>query len=171
MKSKFTSYHVGVAAEATVAALFARYGYDVSVQYGANQPEYDLIVSKADKLLRVSVKGTKEFGWGLCQSYLSDENDTYHKAIDAWLSRHNIRTVLCFVSFHNVEPLEMPRVYIATPTEVAQRLHASRNGGGSTILYENKRWTNRGKGAGSIDAVSKTWCCNDERIEELFLIA
>lgn len=171
MKSRFTSYHVGVAAEAIAAALFARYGYDVSVQYGANQPEYDLIVSKADKLLRVSVKGTQEFGRGLCQSHISEQNNTYHKAIDAWLSRHNTRTILCFVSFHKVEPLEMPRVYIASPEEVAERLHASKNGGGSTILYENKRWTNRGKGAGSIDAIPKTWCCNDERLEELFLTA
>ena len=38
-----SSWHVGVAAEAFAAALFARLGYDVSVQYGANQPEYDLM--------------------------------------------------------------------------------------------------------------------------------
>ena len=40
---QISAWHVGVAAEAFAAALFARYGYDVSVQYGANQPEYDLI--------------------------------------------------------------------------------------------------------------------------------
>jgi hypothetical protein len=33
-----SSWHVSVAAEAIAAALFARCGYDVSVQYGANQP-------------------------------------------------------------------------------------------------------------------------------------
>ncbi len=33
------SYHVAVAAEAFAAGLFARCGLDVSVQYGANQPE------------------------------------------------------------------------------------------------------------------------------------
>ena len=42
-------WHVGVAAEAYVAAMFARCGYDVSVQYGANQPEYDLIAVSGDK--------------------------------------------------------------------------------------------------------------------------
>lgn len=41
-----TSRHIGVAAEAAAAALFARAGFDVSVQYGANQPEYDLIVAR-----------------------------------------------------------------------------------------------------------------------------
>lgn len=41
-----TSWHVSVAAESITAALFAQCGYDVSVQYGANQPEYDLMVAK-----------------------------------------------------------------------------------------------------------------------------
>ena len=44
------SWHVGVAAEAMVAAQFARYGYDVSVQYGADQPEYE-IADRAEKEL------------------------------------------------------------------------------------------------------------------------
>lgn len=42
------SYQVGIAAEAFVASLFARYGYDVSVQYGANQSEYDLVVIRGE---------------------------------------------------------------------------------------------------------------------------
>ena len=37
----FSSWHVGVAAEACAAGQFARCGLDVSVQYGANQPAYD----------------------------------------------------------------------------------------------------------------------------------
>lgn len=51
-KTAFTSWHVGVAAEAIAAALFARCGLDVSVQYGANQPEYDLMVTKDDRFLK-----------------------------------------------------------------------------------------------------------------------
>ena len=47
----FSSWHVGVAAEAYAAALFARCGYDVSVQYGANQPEYDLIAVSVNSIL------------------------------------------------------------------------------------------------------------------------
>lgn len=45
MKNKLTSWQIAVAAEAVSAAQFARCGFDVSVQYGANQPEYDLIVA------------------------------------------------------------------------------------------------------------------------------
>jgi len=58
-----TSWHVAVAAEAITAALFAQCGYDVSVQYGANQPEYDLMVAKGDRLLKISVKGSQDGGW------------------------------------------------------------------------------------------------------------
>ena len=53
--SKMTSWHVGVAAEAFAAAQFARLTYDVSVQYGANQPEYDLIAVDGDRMLKNSV--------------------------------------------------------------------------------------------------------------------
>lgn len=55
---KMKSWHVGIAAEAYAAGLFARCGYDVSVQYGANQPEYDIIVANNDKILKISVKGS-----------------------------------------------------------------------------------------------------------------
>jgi hypothetical protein len=60
-----SSFHIGVAAEAFAAGLFARCGLDVSVQYGANQPEYDLAIVKGDKLLKISVKGSQDASWGL----------------------------------------------------------------------------------------------------------
>lgn len=50
---KLSHWHVGVSAEAFAAALIARCGYDVSVQYGANQPEYDLMVVSGDKIYMV----------------------------------------------------------------------------------------------------------------------
>ena len=104
--SNFSSFHVGVAAEAFAAALFARCGLDVSVQYGANQPEYDLAVVSGEQLLKISVKGSKDGSWGLTQSYLREAN--YHGAIEVWLQRHKPRTVFCFVQFKNV-PLDGQR--------------------------------------------------------------
>jgi hypothetical protein len=84
-----TNYHVATAAEAIVAAQFARFGMDVSVQYGANQPEYDLIVADGDQMLKVSVKGSKDGGWGLTQTQLTalrkatpDGPTDYHLAAD-----------------------------------------------------------------------------------------
>jgi hypothetical protein len=35
---KVSSWHIGVAAEAFTSAQFARYGFEPSVQYGADQP-------------------------------------------------------------------------------------------------------------------------------------
>ncbi|WP_377322824.1 hypothetical protein [Rhodanobacter ginsengisoli] len=77
------SWHVATAAEPFAAAQFARCGWDISVQYGANQPEYDLVAVDKSRMLKVSVKGSKDGGWGLTQSYLSNAN--YHGAVDTRL--------------------------------------------------------------------------------------
>jgi len=79
------SWHVATAAEAFAAAQFARCGWDVSVQYGANQPEYDLVAVDGERILKISVKGSKDGAWGLTQSFIS--NADYHGAADAWLLR------------------------------------------------------------------------------------
>lgn len=159
------SWHVGVAAEAIVTALFAKCGYDVSVQYGADQPEYDLMVAKGESMLKVSVKGSQDGGWGLCQSYI--KNADYHAAIDKWASRHKPRTVLCFVQFMGVDVRQMPRVYLASVAEVAQRLHDTRKGIGDTILWEHHEWTSRARGAGTVEKIPDTWLFSPERIEQL----
>lgn len=169
--SEFTSWHVGVAAESIAAALFARCGYDVSVQYGANQPEYDLIVAKGDQLLKISVKGSQDGSWGLCQSLLRKGQADYHHAIELWLERHKPRTVLCFVQFKGVSVEEMPRVYIATPREVAQRLRDTANGRGDTILYERHEWTARAHAAGTIEEIPCSWKFSCDRVEDLFSVA
>lgn len=168
MSQEFTSWHVGVAAEALAAALFARCGYDVSVQYGANQPEYDLIVARGDHLLKVSVKGSKDWGWGLCQSCLEKGKADYHAAIDRWLSRHKARTVYCFVQFGGVPLDTLPRVYLATPREVAQRLHETADGRGDTVLYEHHKWGSRAKAAGTVESIPASWRFSAERVETLF---
>lgn len=158
---QFTPRNVGVAAEAIVAAQFARCGFDVSVQYGANQPEYDLVVVRKDMFLKVSVKGSKDGGWGLTQSYLSDAN--YHGAIDKWLQHHGPRTVFCFVQFCNVKLEEMPRMYLATPSEIAQHLRLAVNGRGDTVLLEEHTWGPRAMAAGSTERIPQPWIFSMER--------
>lgn len=158
-------WHVAVAAEAIAAALFARCGVDVSVQYGANQPEYDLIVARGDKLPKVSVKGSQDGAWGLSQSHLKNAN--YMAAIEAWQQRHKPRTVLCFVQFKDVPLDKLPRVYLATPSEVAERLKATAGGRGATILYESHTWSARARSAGSAEKIPDTWRFSEERVEQL----
>ena len=152
---KMTSWHVGVAAEAFVAAQFARMRYDVSVQYGANQPEYDLIAVSGDKMLKISVKGSQDGGWGLTQSY--KKGCDYHEAIQKWLDGHHKKTIFCLVQFQGTSDAELPRMYLASPTEIAQALNASAGGRGATILYEYHTWGPRAAGSGTIERIPADW--------------
>src|SRR5690349_11092293 len=111
------NWHVATAAEAMAAAQFARLGYDVSIQYGANQPEYDLMIASGELMLKISVKGSSDGGWGLTQSQLTTwrkanpevQPPDYYAAVDLWLQRHRKRTAMCFVNFRDVKLTEMPR--------------------------------------------------------------
>ena len=163
---EFSSWHVGVAAEAYAAAILARYGYDVSVQYGANQPEYDLIAVSEDRILQISVKGSKDAEWGLTQKYMKHRD--YHKAADMWLDAHHKKMIFCLVQFAGTEPTEMPRIYLATPKEIADRLKESAGGRGDTILYENHTWGPRAAGKGTTDSIPQEWLISKERLDYLF---
>ena len=162
-----SSHNIGVAAEAIAAAQFARCGFDVSVQYGASQPEYDLIVARGDDLLKVSVKGSQDGAWGLTQAFIKATTADYHGAIERWLARHGQKTDFCFVQFANVRLDELPRVYLATPAEVAQRLREARKGRGDSILYERHEWTGRAHGAGTIEEIPASWRFSEARVQEL----
>jgi len=167
LKSDFTQYHVKIAAEAIAAAQFSRVGYNISVQYGADQPEYDLMISKGDNILKVSVKGSKDGSWGLTQDYLKDAK--YHEAINEWLSRHGSKTIMCFVQFKDKNINEMPVLYIATPGEVAKRLKETSNGRGNTELYINHTWTRKNAaGYGTTERIPIEWDFSKERVEQLF---
>jgi hypothetical protein len=165
MVERVSSWHIAVAAEAFVAGLFARCGLDVSVQYGADQPEYDLVVVKGERLLKVSVKGSQDGNWGLTQSYLKEAN--YHGAVDTWILRHKPRTILCFVQFKDVAIDGLPRMYLATPAEVGQRLRDTAGGRGDTILYEAHTWGPRAVAAGTSERIPDSWRFTAARVEEL----
>ena len=167
MKKTVSSWHIGIAAEAFAAAQFARYGINVSVQYGANQPEYDLIATKGDKMLKVSVKGSQDGGWGLTQTYKTREN-SYHDAIDEWLKAHGKKTIFCLVQFKDVGQDELPRMYLATPSGIARVMKESRVGNGDTILYEHHKWTARSIAAGTEEKIPDAWKFTAERAQQMF---
>jgi len=62
----------------------------------------------------------------------------------------------------------MPRVYLATPEEIAERLRQTAKGRGDTILFEYKAWTKRAYAAGTIDKIPQEWEFSSERIQALF---
>jgi Holliday junction resolvase-like predicted endonuclease len=157
-----SSWQVATAAEAFAAAQFARCGWDVSVQYGANQPEYDLVAVDGDRVLKVSVKGSKDGSWGLTQSHLA--NADYHAAADAWLKKHTRKTVFCLVQFKDVRLDALPRMYLATPSEIAAWLKSAASGRGDTILFERHAWTLRAQAAGTVDVIPERWKFTEERL-------
>ncbi len=160
-----TPWQVATAAEAFAAAQFARCGWDVSVQYGANQPEYDLVAVDGDHMLKVSVKGSQDGGWGLTQSFIKQAD--YQAAADAWLERHSQKTVFCLVQFKDVPLDTLPRMYLALPREIATWLKSAAAGRGDTILYENHVWTSRAQAAGTTDTIPASWKFSRERLEQI----
>lgn len=160
-----SSWQVATAAEAFAAAQFARCGWDVSVQYGANQPEYDLVAVDGDRMLKVSVKGSRDGGWGLTQSYLA--NADYKAAVDTWLAKHSKKTVVCLVQFKGVPVTELPRLYLARPSEIAIWLKAAAAGRGDTILYERHEWSKQAQAAGTVDSIPEKWCFTEARLEQI----
>lgn len=164
---KMSQWHVSVAAEAIAAALFARCGLDVSVQYGANQPEYDLAVIRGERIMKVSVKGNSDGGWPLLAGDMEKGRSDYHKAIDMWFARHRPKTIFCFVQFLEVPLTTMPHVYLATPSEVAAHLKTCRGGLGDSTLNQRHVWTIRAKHGGKVDQVPEAWRFSPERVEHL----
>src|SRR5262245_24781615 len=106
-----------IAAESFSASLLARTGYDVLVQYGANQPHYDLVAVKDQRMLLVSVKGSQSGGWMLASNFVKP-GVNYHAAIDIWLEAQRDDIVFLLVQFVAVDIGHAPRVYIARPKEI-----------------------------------------------------
>lgn len=174
MVLKLDQWHVATAAEAIAAAQFARFGYDVSVQYGANQPEYDLMISRGERMLKISVKGSQDGGWGLTQTQLSnirksfpDSKVDYHLAAENWFARHQPMTAICFVQFKNVPEDQLPRAYLAWPREVADRLKAAAGGRGDTILNEDFVRGPKAAGAGNRETLPDEWRLTQARVEQM----
>jgi len=157
-------FHVAVAAEAFAAALFAQAEFDVSVQYGANQPEYDLMISKGDLIARVSVKGSQDGGWGLTQSL--KKTRSYHEAAELWGKSHGTKMIYCLVQFYGVQVGQMPRVYLATVPDIVKALKNLRGGQGYTSLAENYVYR-KGKLRGVQDKLPDTWLFSTDRAEQL----
>lgn len=135
-----TPHQVSVAAESHAASLFAQAGFDVLVQYGANLPNYDLVIVGSERQKTVSVKGSNDGGWALAVSKKrKGKGMSYHEAIDRWLECQRPSVIFCFVQFRNVSFGAYPRTYLAHAPEVASRLKEQCLGRGHLALFEDYR--------------------------------
>jgi hypothetical protein len=160
-----TSRQCEIAAESYTACLLAQSGYDVLVQYGANQPHYDLMAVKGEnRKLPISVKGSQDGGWMLAVAY-KKPGVTYLAAIDQWLALQRDDVVYALVGFLNVPLGQAPRVYIARPPEIAAQLKAQCLGRGHCALQEDSpKYYPRSK---TKDKVPAEWVYSTERIDTI----
>src|SRR5215469_15691299 len=136
------SWPMSVGATGIAAAQFARCGFDVMIQAGHDKPWYDLVVTKGPNLLKIGVKASEDGRWNLADSYLQrggylrGSKADIHRAIGLWVDTHGERTLYCLVQFEGVALNQLPRIYLATPAEIAGRMRAGVERTGETCLQE-----------------------------------
>ena len=59
-------------------------------------------------------------------------------------------------------------MYLATPSEIAMLMKASRNGLGDTILHEYHKWSDKAQAAGTVDKIPEEWKMTKTRVEQFF---
>ncbi len=160
-----TSHQVQVAGEALAASLFARAGCDVLVQYGPNQPAYDLVAMREGIALQVSVKASQYDGWGLIQSY--KKGRSYAEAADAWLADQREDVLFCLVCFWERSLDMAPLAFLATPREIAEHHKTGKHGSGTTILYIDYT-PGRGIGKGFQHKIPDSWGFTQARVDALY---
>lgn len=169
---KTTSWPISIGAEGIAAAQFARCGFDVLVQAGRDKSWYDLVVSRAGYLLKVSVKASENGRWSLTSGYsrrameLAGSRMDCPSAVDMWLASYGSRTVCCLVQFENVALDEMPRIYLAFPQEIALRMRETSERVGQCALLERYEW-NAADGSERMEMLPVEWRFSERRIEHL----
>lgn len=159
-----TSRQCEIAAESYAASLLAQCGYDVLVQYGANQPQYDLVAVKSGKFHPVSVKGSQDGGWMLAVRYKTGGVD-YIEAINRWLENQRADLIFFFVQYMHVTIGSLPRVYVARPQEIAAHMKTQCHGRGHGALQEDYR---RDHPKSKYDhKAPSSWLFSPQRLESL----
>jgi hypothetical protein len=171
---KAASWPISLGAEGIAAAQFARCGFDVLVQAGRDKSYYDLVVSCGGTLLKVAVKASDNGRWCLTSGYTRRVSESggmrmdCNAGIDMWRSSYGSRTVVCLVQFEAVAISEMPRIYLASPDEIAAKMREAAERTGECALCERYEWMDR-NGECSKELLPARWSFSPERIRELLL--
>jgi hypothetical protein len=165
---------MSVGAEGIAAAQFARCAFDVLVQAGRDKPWYDLVLTKAGNLLKVSVKASDNGEWALTSGFTRRVAETNGmridplSAIDMWRAGYGSRTVVCLVQFEGAAIHELPRIYLASPDEIAAAMRDTVARTGRCTLLEMYEWT-APSGARSVEMLPEKWHFSQARVQELLL--
>jgi hypothetical protein len=134
------------------------------MQYGTKQPDWDILATKGERVLKLQVKGSQDGGWGLFQGYI--RNADYHGALNEWLAAQKPDIVYFLVQFITVQLGHAPRCYIVRPTEIVAHMRTTRGGHAYTSLREKYAYI-RGIGAGHTDIIPVSWLASQARIDEI----
>jgi hypothetical protein len=162
-----TYRHLSSAAQNIAAAEFSLHGFDVLEQAGRALHSHDLSVATSSGMMKVIVHGSLDGLWDLVDPYLVEssrpQKSEYHQAINRWRDRHN-RTTCCLVHFDSLNLVGMPRIYLASAAEVAERLHENVDADGEMALRADSRVSG---GACCAEGIPRKWKFSQERISEL----
>lgn len=170
--AKCNTWPISVGAEGIAAAQFARCGFDVLVQSGRDKPWYDLMVTRAGSLLKISVKASDSGQWCLADGYTRRGAEfgasrlDCRSAIDMWADSHGSRTVCCLVQFQGAAIHQLPRIYLAFPLEIAARMREAAERVGHCTLFEEYEWTTP-QGERRVETLPSSWLFSEERIQQL----
>jgi len=171
-QQQLSTRQVSTAAENIAAAQFSLYGFDVLEQASRAQFVYDLGVATSGGMMKVMVHGTLDGFWDLVEPYLDliprrkASMADYHRAIDLWLEHHGRRVACCLVKFESPDLDRMPRIYLASAAEIAEKLHEITNHMGASSLCEEYEVTDS-FGARRVESLPSKWRFSQARIAEL----
>jgi hypothetical protein len=122
-KKRFSLYHVSISAEGFVCGALAHCGYDVLVQYGANQPLYDLVAIRGRQRLLINVKGSSQKAWKLTQPKKAapkrNNGITIPQAYAIWKRRYARNALFALVYFPpNLSKGTAPEIYMVSKKEI-----------------------------------------------------
>ena len=169
---QLSSRQLSAAAENIAAAQFSLYGFDVLEQAGQARFVYDLGVAKSGGMMKVLVHGSLDGFWELVETYLERTprmmatKADYHRAIDLWLEQHGNRDTCCLVKFESADLHDIPKLYLASAAEVAEKLHEITEQVGATVLCEQYETTDA-HGAHRTESLPVKWRFSQNRIAEL----
>jgi hypothetical protein len=99
--------------------------------------------------------------------HVSGNKTDIHRAIGLWVDTHGERTLYCLVQFEGVALNQLPRIYLATPAEIAGRMRAAAERTGEPLLHEKYEWTDPDTRSTEIETLPSSWMFSHERVQEL----
>jgi hypothetical protein len=171
-QQQLSSRQVSTAAENIAAAQFSLYGFDVLEQASRTRFVYDLGVAKSGGMMKVMVHASLDGIWDLVEPYLErsprvqPRKADCHRAIDLWLEHQSRRIACCLVKFESADLRQMPRIYLASAAEIAEKLHEITNHLGASSLCEEYEVTDS-YGGRRVESLPSKWRFSQARIAEL----